>query len=90
MPKVMVSPKKTELPRYKCHKEVCALKIEAIHITVAGTYLIPANQAYNNIPVAQAYMQRNEVEVGGYWVVYEDGYESYSPAAAFEGGYTLI
>lgn len=29
-------------------------------------------------------------KVGGYYVVYEDGYESWSPAEAFEKGYTLI
>lgn len=29
-------------------------------------------------------------QVGGYYVVYADGYISYSPAAAFEDGYRLI
>jgi hypothetical protein len=29
-------------------------------------------------------------EVGWYYVQYPDGYESFSPAAAFEEGYTLI
>ena len=28
--------------------------------------------------------------VGGYFVRYEDGYVSWSPAEAFENGYTLI
>ncbi|MCK9988658.1 MAG: hypothetical protein AzoDbin1_05130 [Azoarcus sp.] len=28
--------------------------------------------------------------VGGYYVVYEDGYKSFSPAIAFESGYTRI
>ena len=27
---------------------------------------------------------------GGYFVVYKDGYESYSPAEAFEEGYTRV
>ena len=26
----------------------------------------------------------------GYYVVYEDGYASWSPSAAFESGYTLV
>lgn len=30
------------------------------------------------------------VAVGGFFVRYDDGYESWSPAAAFEGGYTRI
>ena len=29
-------------------------------------------------------------EVGGYYVVYEDGYKSFSPAGAFESGYTPL
>ncbi len=29
-----------------------------------------------------------KTEVGGYYVVYEDGYKSFSPAGAFESGYT--
>ena len=28
--------------------------------------------------------------VGGYYVVYADGYKSFSPATAFEEGYTKI
>jgi hypothetical protein len=28
--------------------------------------------------------------VGGYYVVYEDGYDSFSPAAAFEAGYAAL
>ena len=27
---------------------------------------------------------------GGYYVVYEDGYKSFSPSKAFDEGYTLI
>ena len=29
-------------------------------------------------------------EAGGYYVRYPDGYESWSPAEAFEEGYTLV
>ena len=29
-------------------------------------------------------------EVGGYYVVHKDGYKSFSPANAFEEGYTRI
>ncbi len=35
-------------------------------------------------------LMRNHVLVGGYYVLYEDGYDSWSPAKAFEDGYTLI
>lgn len=36
------------------------------------------------------YMERHNPEVGGYYVVYEDGFVSYSPAGPFEKGYTEI
>jgi hypothetical protein len=29
-------------------------------------------------------------DIGGYYVVYEDGYKSFSPASAFENGYTRL
>lgn len=35
-------------------------------------------------------MRKHKPEVGGYYVVYKDGYKSFSPAAAFDEGYTLI
>lgn len=34
--------------------------------------------------------RRHAPESGGYYVVYDDGYASFSPAKAFEEGYTLI
>jgi hypothetical protein len=40
--------------------------------------------------VSLEYLDKHSPQAGGYYVVYEDGYRSYSPAAAFEAGYTLI
>jgi hypothetical protein len=34
--------------------------------------------------------ERSNPQIGGYYVLYEDGYESFSPADAFESGYSLI
>ncbi len=42
------------------------------------------------IDVSGAWMAKHEPQVGGYYVVYEDGYTSFSPADAFEKGYTKI
>ena len=42
------------------------------------------------IKVDRAYMNKHKPEVGGYYLRYEDGYESWSPAKAFEDGYSLI
>ena len=35
-------------------------------------------------------VEKHNPEAGGYYVVYEDGYKSFSPAKAFEEGYTRI
>lgn len=42
------------------------------------------------ICVPKEYLERNNPKAGGYYVLYEDGYESYSPAKQFEDGYTMI
>ncbi|MCX6845050.1 MAG: hypothetical protein NTU84_00535 [Verrucomicrobia bacterium] len=44
---------------------------------------------YLPIHVTHDYVHKHKPEVGGYYVVYADGYKSYSPAKAFEEGYTL-
>lgn len=80
-----------EMPRYKCHKEVWALKIAGIEHPGFGRHLItPAEAGYGKVEVDTSYIQRHAPEVGGYYVVYADGYRSYSPAKAFEDGYTLV
>ena len=80
------------LPRYRCHKEVWALKINFIRPSGDGehTHLVPENTEYAPIAVSTQWMAKHGPVEGGYWVQYEDGYTSYSPAAAFEEGYTLL
>ena len=82
-----------ELPKYKCHKEVWALKI----LEVKGTSPVTRDEPYLVVeaPFAQMllgrpYFEKHKPEAGGYYVLYEGGYESYSPAEAFESGYTRI
>lgn len=80
-----------DLPLYRCHKQVRALKIGAIeHIDPSGAIITPENSRYARFHVDAEYVGKHKPEVGGYYVVYEDGYKSYSPAAAFESGYSLI
>lgn len=86
-----------EMPRYRCHKEVHALKIEEV---IDPTYegdesdgsriLRFEEYAYAPILVDGDYVNKHKPEAGGYYVVYEDGYASFSPAAPFESGYTRI
>ncbi|MCJ8601035.1 Gp49 family protein [Klebsiella pneumoniae] len=72
-------------PLYLCHKNVQAFRIERI----VDNILVPAG-GLPDMPVTWAWMQRHLPKVGGYYVVYEDGYASYSPADVFESGYSLI
>jgi len=80
-----------EMPKYKCYKEVHALKIKILEKYADGSGLIsPSNEGYVSFNVDREYMEKHKPEQGGYYVVYKDGYKSYSPAKAFEEGYTLI
>ena len=93
----------TELPLYLCHKKVRAAKITGITgpdgfsdghaeivLDTVDTSIKSPCIAYVVVPVDAAWLTRNpKLARGGYFVEYEDGYTSYSPAAAFENGYSL-
>lgn len=80
-----------EMPRYQCHKQVWALKIKAIKVMTDGTGVItPEGKGFSDFDVESDYINKHCPRVGGYYVQYEGGYESYSPADAFESGYSLI
>lgn len=89
-----------ELPKYECHKVVRALKIKSIVFDdIEGKYIAatsavatitPEENGYAPFKVDFAYVNKHSPNVGGYYVVYEDGYESFSPAKAFEDGYKKI
>ena len=118
----------TEMPRYKSHKHVWALKIKAITkanpptieelqalldsseeipVTVnpdgslsaqgkdvdeevVGAIITPEEEGFASFPVSRRYVLKHNPQVGGYYVVYADGYKSWSPAQAFEEGYTRV
>ena len=80
-----------EMPKYKCHKEVYALKIKSVVGNPNGSAdLFFFDAFYAPITVSVEYISKHRPKEGGYYVVYEDGYESWSPADAFENGYTKI
>lgn len=79
-----------EMPRYQSHKKVWALKIKAINfVENGGAMITPEESGYAPFPVDDAYVQKHGPQPGGYFVQYADGYKSWSPAEAFEEGYTL-
>lgn len=80
-----------EMPKYKCHKEVHALKIKDIQVNPDNSAVItPEDEGFASFPVAPDYVTKHNPQAGGYYVVYSDGYRSFSPASAFEEGYTRI
>lgn len=83
-----------ELPKYKSRKEVWALKIKDIidpnNATDGSRQIVPEDEGFAPFCVSEFFMGKHEPQIGGYYVQYKDGYSSYSPAEAFESGYTLI
>lgn len=128
MPEIPTSGCAAEMPRYKSHKHVWALKIKAITFAekptiaeleellnreddvpvivnsdgslsvqgrnpdedVIGAVIEPEDANFAAFPVNRAYVLKHNPQAGGYYVVYADGYKSWSPAQAFEEGYTRI
>ena len=115
-----------EMPLYKCHKEVWALKIKVVKLAppptiseldailnneeetpieilpsgeirvavgvnteTVGATLVPEDSHYAEFTVSREYLFKHKPIAGGYYVRYKDGYESFSPALAFEEGYAL-
>lgn len=90
-----------EMPRYKSHKTVWALKIKSIAFdadaahtenreTDGSATITPEEPGYAPFKVDVAYVRKHDPKAGGYYVVYRDGYKSWSPATEFEDGYTRI
>jgi len=76
------------LTTYKCHKEVKACKIEAVE-------MVPDKVGFIKLTIANGKTleldldARPKPSVGWYFVLYADGYYSFSPASAFEEGYSI-
>lgn len=79
-----------EMPRWKCHKEVWALKIDRIETEPDNSArLYPVDTRYAPFYVFSEWLNRHNPTAPGYYVVYKDGYNSWSPVEAFEDGYSL-
>lgn len=90
-----------EMPKYRCHKEVWALKIRSVtynsvlaqlsgNESDGSALIVPEDEGYAEFRVDAAYVRKHDPQPGGYYVVYADGYKSFSPADAFESGYVRI
>lgn len=80
-----------ELPRYRCHKVVWALQIARIEHQAFGSVTLHFQRdGFAPMTKDSGWASKHQPRVGGYWVRYQDGYESFSPPEAFEAGYTEI
>lgn len=78
--------------KYKSHKIVEASKIIEVELDSKGQVQIllveDSDPLGGNLP--KDIFSRDVPQVGDYLIRYEDGYLSWSPAEAFENGYTLM
>lgn len=93
------SPNYSVIPQYRSHKIVRAFKIGKIDADVelalterrqTEFWIVPEDKALPQVKVSLGYMQRHRPLSGGYFVIYDDNYFSFSPAEPFENGYTLL
>lgn len=84
----------TQAPRYRSHKIVQALKIKAFDFDFGGNlHITPEEEGFDQFVVSAKFIPKHRdgvPEVGWYWVRYDNNYESFSPAKAFEEGYTRL
>ena len=93
-----------EMPKYRSHKIIHALKIKTIEFcnlnkenkdTDEGAYITPEEKGFVVFRVDRDFVEKRitlPLPHGdcGYYVVYDDGYKSWSPTKAFEEGYDRI
>jgi len=84
---------RVELPLYQCHKKVRAAKITEIESHESdgrGSHTMIFGEISGSKFLTDDWAARFKPEVGGYYVVRDDGYTSFSPAEAFEEAFSLI
>ena len=90
----------SKLIKYECHKTVEAMKIvklERIEFedtpeleAIVRLFGADAEDKVMSVDVSMDYYRKHIPKIDGYYVRYEDGYESHSPKTAFEDGYERI
>jgi hypothetical protein len=87
-----------EMPRYVCHKRVWALELEAIsepnyptaNNPTPARQLVFRDRGFAPIMASEEMFSRYIPVPGDFYVVYNDGYKSFSPRKAFLEGYTKV
>lgn len=81
-----------QAPKYRSHKEVWALQLRDVaHKPDGSLDVFFREPGFGGRTFSASEMEsRPQPRDGWYYVVYEDGYFSFSPPGAFEAGYTRI
>lgn len=78
-----------EMPRYVSHKTVHALEIESCVKVAEGRRVVSfRDEGYAAVTLEAEMFARYQPVSGDFYVVYADGYKSFSPRKAFLEGYT--
>jgi hypothetical protein len=83
-----------QMPSYTCHKRVWALEIAAVgpYGTDSDGAVVRSitfkDEGFAPIVLSGDVFARYTPKPGDFYVVYEDGYKSFSPRKAFLDGYT--
>lgn len=78
------------LARWKSHKVVSAGKVLSVNLTDMQLGVENDAGGIDLVYFTETLVSRSIPQLGDYYVVYEDGYASWSPAKAFEEGYSQI
>jgi hypothetical protein len=81
----------SEMKTYRCHKIVQACKIKSVKLwSDNDSIAITLDDDAKTTKVFERSHQMARAVAGDYYVIYEDGYTSRSPAKTFEAGYTEV
>lgn len=78
--------KSSPIPLYRSHKLVRGFKVGEVKLDEEKIFLVPEDPLLSSVEVTSDYLNKHDPQPGGYFVLYEDGYMSWSPAATFEKG----
>lgn len=88
----------SDWPEYESHKVIRAAKIVGVETNHGGGRIVqkiwvrPAGEEFDGCGIDEFWPTVDEMaekaQVGGYAILYPDGFKSISPAKAFEEGYT--
>lgn len=76
-----------ELPQYRCHKIVRAARITGFRPNGTDAPDLLLGEIGGIVSLLPEWHEKHRPQIGGFFVRYEDGYTSFSPATAFEEGY---